>query len=50
LTLWLQTLAGLVAVTAFLSRRTGMGIGPTLTLIALAGLVGLVWVVFGLAL
>jgi hypothetical protein len=39
-------LAGLGAVTAFLSRRTGMGIGPTMILIALAGVVGLVWVVF----
>ena len=45
-----MALAGLAALTAFLQRRTGMGIGPTLTLIALAGLVGLVWVVFGLAL
>ncbi len=41
-------LAGLAALTAYLQRRTGMDTGPALILIAAAGLVGLVWVVFAL--
>lgn len=39
-------LAGIAALAALMRRHTGMAIGAALSLVALVGLAGLVWVVF----
>jgi hypothetical protein len=44
----ITALAVLAALVALLRRRTGMGIGAAMAFVALAGLVGVVWLCFGM--
>ena len=41
-------LAGIAALAALIRRHKGMALGAALTLVAVVGLAGLVWVVFAL--
>jgi nitrate reductase NapE component len=44
----ITALAVLASLVALLRRRTGMGIGAALSFVALAGLVGVVWLAFAM--